>query len=324
MSVGLQRLRDEPDVIRRGAIDKGEDPALIDAALELDATRRRLLAEGEALKAERNAVSKQVGEAIKGGAAAGRARGRRPEGQLDHGRRADQGHRRRAGRDRSGPRRPAPAHPEPGRPGRPGRWRGGERHRAHVGRATAARAAARRRGRRGCHVRRRQLDPTAALGARRGARHPRQRARREDRRLRVPGLQGRRFRAPARPHQLVPRRPHPRARLHRDLAAGRGQRGQRPRDRADPRQGRPDVRRHPRRPVPGADGRGPRHEPPPRRDLRGRRPARSDTPRTRRASGGRPGLPARTRAASCACTSSTRSRWSCSSVPRTRRRPSNG
>jgi seryl-tRNA synthetase len=70
VSVGLQRLRDEPDVIRRGAIDKGEDPALVDTALELDATRRRLLAEGEALKAERNVVSKQVGEAIKGGAAA--------------------------------------------------------------------------------------------------------------------------------------------------------------------------------------------------------------------------------------------------------------
>jgi seryl-tRNA synthetase len=69
VSVGLQRLREEPDVIRRGAIDKGEDPSLVDAALELDATRRRLLAEGEALKAERNTVSRQVGEAIKGGAA---------------------------------------------------------------------------------------------------------------------------------------------------------------------------------------------------------------------------------------------------------------
>ncbi len=43
MSVGLQRLRDEPDVIRKGAIDKGEDPALVDAALELDARRRQLL-----------------------------------------------------------------------------------------------------------------------------------------------------------------------------------------------------------------------------------------------------------------------------------------
>ncbi len=69
MSVGLQRLRDEPDVIRRGAIDKGEDPGLVDTALDLDATRRRLLAESEALKAERNIASKRVGEAIKGGAA---------------------------------------------------------------------------------------------------------------------------------------------------------------------------------------------------------------------------------------------------------------
>ena len=69
MSVGLQRLREEPDVIRDGAIRKGEDPALVDRALELDAERRRLLAESEALKAERNAASKRIGEAIKGGAA---------------------------------------------------------------------------------------------------------------------------------------------------------------------------------------------------------------------------------------------------------------
>jgi seryl-tRNA synthetase len=68
MSVGLQRLRDEPDRIRQGAIDKGEDPAVIDRALALDADRRRLLGESEALKAERNAVSKRIGEAIKGGA----------------------------------------------------------------------------------------------------------------------------------------------------------------------------------------------------------------------------------------------------------------
>ncbi|MEA2609229.1 MAG: seryl-tRNA synthetase [Chloroflexota bacterium] len=70
MSVGLQRLRDEPEVIRRGAFDKGEDPGLVDRALELDAERRRLLAESETLKAERNVASKRIGEAIKGGAAA--------------------------------------------------------------------------------------------------------------------------------------------------------------------------------------------------------------------------------------------------------------
>ena len=70
MSVGVQRLRDEADAIRRGAIVKGEDPALVDRALEADAERRRLLAESEALKAERNVVSKRIGEAIQGGAAA--------------------------------------------------------------------------------------------------------------------------------------------------------------------------------------------------------------------------------------------------------------
>jgi seryl-tRNA synthetase len=70
MSVGLQRLRDEPDRIRDGAVRKGEDPAVVDRAIELDAERRRLLGESEALKAERNAASKRIGEAIKAGAAA--------------------------------------------------------------------------------------------------------------------------------------------------------------------------------------------------------------------------------------------------------------
>jgi seryl-tRNA synthetase len=68
VSVGLQRLRDEPDLLRRGALDKGEDPAVVDRALELDERRRALLAESDALKAERNATSKRVGEAIRGGA----------------------------------------------------------------------------------------------------------------------------------------------------------------------------------------------------------------------------------------------------------------
>jgi seryl-tRNA synthetase len=70
MSVGLQRLRDDADTIRRGAIDKGEDPTIVDRALELDLRRRTLLGQGDALKAERNATSKEVGEAIKGGAKA--------------------------------------------------------------------------------------------------------------------------------------------------------------------------------------------------------------------------------------------------------------
>ena len=68
MSVGLQRLREDADRVRQGAIDKGEDPALVDAALAADARRRELQGEGDALRAERNTVSKQIGEAIKGGA----------------------------------------------------------------------------------------------------------------------------------------------------------------------------------------------------------------------------------------------------------------
>jgi seryl-tRNA synthetase len=68
MSVGLQRLRDDADAIRKGAVDKGEDPTIVDRALELDTRRRTLLGEGDALKAERNAASKRIGEAIKGGA----------------------------------------------------------------------------------------------------------------------------------------------------------------------------------------------------------------------------------------------------------------
>jgi seryl-tRNA synthetase len=68
MSVGLQRLREEPDAIRNGAIDKGEDAAIVDAALAADARRRELQGEADGLRAERNAASKKIGEAIKGGA----------------------------------------------------------------------------------------------------------------------------------------------------------------------------------------------------------------------------------------------------------------
>jgi seryl-tRNA synthetase len=68
VSVGLQRLREDPDAIRKGAIDKGEDPALVEQALAADARRRELLGEGDRLKAERNQASKEIGNAIKGGA----------------------------------------------------------------------------------------------------------------------------------------------------------------------------------------------------------------------------------------------------------------
>ncbi len=69
MSIGLARLREEPERIRQGAIDKGEDPSIVDAALALEGKRRQLLGDSDRLKAERNAASKKIGEAIRGGAA---------------------------------------------------------------------------------------------------------------------------------------------------------------------------------------------------------------------------------------------------------------
>jgi seryl-tRNA synthetase len=68
VSVGAQRLRDEPDLLRRGASDKGEDPGLVDRAIELDERRRTLVAEGDALKATRNEASRRIGEAMRAGA----------------------------------------------------------------------------------------------------------------------------------------------------------------------------------------------------------------------------------------------------------------
>ncbi len=68
MSVGLQRLRDDADLLRRATADKGEDATLVDRALELDERRRRLQGEGDSLKAERNDASKRIGEAVRGGA----------------------------------------------------------------------------------------------------------------------------------------------------------------------------------------------------------------------------------------------------------------
>jgi len=69
VSVGIQRLRDDADTIRKGARDKGEDAGLVDAALALDAERRRTLGEVESLRAERKLISADVGAAMKAGGA---------------------------------------------------------------------------------------------------------------------------------------------------------------------------------------------------------------------------------------------------------------
>src|SRR2546427_3206421 len=67
MSVGLQRLREDADAIRKGAIDKGEDPRLVDQALALDAERRRVQSDADGLRAELKAQSGAVAKALKQG-----------------------------------------------------------------------------------------------------------------------------------------------------------------------------------------------------------------------------------------------------------------
>ncbi|MDD5307554.1 MAG: serine--tRNA ligase [Deltaproteobacteria bacterium] len=57
----IQRIRNETDAVKRGLATTGADPAVIDAVLELDAVRRELQREGDALRGELNARSKQIG-----------------------------------------------------------------------------------------------------------------------------------------------------------------------------------------------------------------------------------------------------------------------
>ncbi|HEX5465689.1 MAG TPA: serine--tRNA ligase [Candidatus Limnocylindrales bacterium] len=68
MSVGLQRLREDAETLRRGAEAKGEDPTVVDRAVEADVRRRQLASESDGLKAQRNELSRAVGQALKSGA----------------------------------------------------------------------------------------------------------------------------------------------------------------------------------------------------------------------------------------------------------------
>lgn len=56
-------LRENPDVVRASQIARGDDPALVDAAVQAEVARRAALAEFETLRAEQNAFSKKVGKA---------------------------------------------------------------------------------------------------------------------------------------------------------------------------------------------------------------------------------------------------------------------
>ncbi|MBE1878004.1 serine--tRNA ligase [Myceligenerans pegani] len=61
--IDLKQLRENPDVVRASQTARGDDPALVDAALEADATRRSSLTTFEALRAEQKALGKEVARA---------------------------------------------------------------------------------------------------------------------------------------------------------------------------------------------------------------------------------------------------------------------
>ncbi len=57
----INLIREHPDLVRKALRDRQMDPAPVDEILALDERRRALLSKVEALKAERNAVSKEIG-----------------------------------------------------------------------------------------------------------------------------------------------------------------------------------------------------------------------------------------------------------------------
>jgi seryl-tRNA synthetase len=58
----MNLLRENPEVVRKALRDRQNDPAPVDSILGLDEKRRSLLSQVEQLKAERNAVSKEIGK----------------------------------------------------------------------------------------------------------------------------------------------------------------------------------------------------------------------------------------------------------------------
>ncbi|MEU4364979.1 serine--tRNA ligase [Promicromonospora sp. NPDC023987] len=61
--IDLRLLRDNPDVVRASQVARGDDPDMVDAALDADARRRSSLAEFESLRAEQKALGKKVAQA---------------------------------------------------------------------------------------------------------------------------------------------------------------------------------------------------------------------------------------------------------------------
>jgi seryl-tRNA synthetase len=58
----MKLIRETPEIVRAGMQKRGMDPAPVDEAVKLDVRWREILQEVEALKAERNKVSKEIGK----------------------------------------------------------------------------------------------------------------------------------------------------------------------------------------------------------------------------------------------------------------------
>jgi seryl-tRNA synthetase len=63
MMLDINLIREQPDLVRKSLSDRQMDATPIDLILELDQQRRQTIQQGESLKAERNAVSKEIGKA---------------------------------------------------------------------------------------------------------------------------------------------------------------------------------------------------------------------------------------------------------------------
>ncbi|TQC50654.1 serine--tRNA ligase [Rhodococcus sp. WS4] len=61
--IDLKFLRENPDAVRESQRTRGEDPSLVDALLEADASRRAAVLAGDNLRAEQKAFGKKVGQA---------------------------------------------------------------------------------------------------------------------------------------------------------------------------------------------------------------------------------------------------------------------
>jgi seryl-tRNA synthetase len=58
----INLIREQPELVRKSLRDRQMDPSPVDAILELDERRRGMLTEVEVLKAERNAVSREISQ----------------------------------------------------------------------------------------------------------------------------------------------------------------------------------------------------------------------------------------------------------------------